>query len=127
MTLVEKTLSAQELALYQATAQQRRVHAQRELTRRRERAWAVARQAAQLLREQFGATRVVVFGSLARANAFTLWSDVDLAAWGIRPEDTFRAVAALIGFDPEIQVNLVDVAACRPAVREAIEREGIDL
>lgn len=127
MTLVEKTLSAQELAVYQATAQQRRVHAQRELARRRERAWAVARQAAQLLREQFGATRVVVFGSLARAEAFTLWSDIDLAAWGLRPEDTFRAVAALIGFDTEIAVNLVDVTACRPAVREAIEREGIDL
>nr|BAL58849.1 DNA polymerase beta domain protein [Candidatus Acetothermum autotrophicum] len=70
---------------------------------------------------------MVVFGSLARADAFTLWSDIDLAAWGLRPEETFRAVAALVGFDPEIAVNLVDVTACRPTVREAIEREGIDL
>ena len=49
-----------------------------------ERAWRVARAAANVLREQFDATRVVAFGSLAHRDGFTLWSDIDLAAWGIR-------------------------------------------
>lgn len=119
--------SPEELAVYRATAQRRCARAQEELAQRRARAWGIARQVAQLLKEQFGATRVVLFGSLARAGAFTRWSDVDLAVWGLRPEDTFHAVAALVGFDPEIQVNVVDITSCRAAVREAIECEGIEL
>jgi predicted nucleotidyltransferase len=87
-------------------------------------AWEVARRAATLLASRFGATRVVVFGSLTRPHAFTPWSDVDIAAWGLKPRDTFAAVAALLGFDADIEVNLVDVGACSPEVLAAIEREG---
>jgi hypothetical protein len=29
--------------------------------------------------------------------------------------------------DPEIAVNLVDVTACTPSVRQVIEREGVPL
>ena len=57
-----------------------------------ERAWRMARDAADLLREQFGATRVVAFGSLAHRETFTLWSDIDLAAWGIPPGKFYPAV-----------------------------------
>lgn len=51
-----------------------------EVEERWEQAWEVARAAARLLREQLGATRVVVFGSLAHRAWFTPWSDIDLAA-----------------------------------------------
>lgn len=119
--------TAEELAQYEATARQRRARSQRELTRRRACAQEVAQRAAQLLKKQFGATRVVLFGSLAHTATFTLWSDVDLAAWGLRPEDTFRAVQAVLALDPKIEVNLVDIETCRPAVSAAIEREGIEL
>jgi len=61
---------------------------QQERARREKRAWALARQAVALLRKQVGATRVVVFGSLVHKGMFTLWSDVDIAAWGIQPRDT---------------------------------------
>jgi len=91
---------------------------------REARAWEVARRAAALLVSRFGATRVVVFGSLARPDAFTPWSDVDIAAWGLQPRDTFAAVAALLGLDSEIEVNLVDVGACSPELLAAIESEG---
>ena len=57
-----------------------------------ERAWSVARAAATVLRQQFSATRVVAFGSLARRDWFTPWSDIDLAAWGIPPGAFYRAV-----------------------------------
>ena len=59
------------------------------------RAWELARQAATLLRERFGATRAVVFGSLVHPELFTEWFDVDLAAWDLRPEDTLRALGAV--------------------------------
>ncbi|WP_176237472.1 nucleotidyltransferase family protein [Candidatus Hakubella thermalkaliphila] len=87
----------------------------------------LARRVATLLREQYGVTRVVVFGSLAQKGRFTRWSDVDIAAWGIRPEDTFQAMGAVMDLDSEIQVNLLDVETCRPSLLAAIEREGIDL
>ncbi|MCL6643014.1 MAG: nucleotidyltransferase domain-containing protein [Candidatus Bipolaricaulota bacterium] len=116
-----------EWAVYHATALQRRQQAYRRLEQRRSRAWQVAYQAAHLLKQRFGATRVVLFGSLARHEGFSLWSDVDLAAWGLRPDETFRAVVALIELDPEIAINLVDMAVCRPDLRAVIEQEGVEL
>ena len=92
---------------------------------RRERAWRVARAAAKVLREQFGATRVVAFGSLAHHDEFTLWSDIDLAAWGISPGAFYRAVAVVTGISPEFKVDLVAPEDCPPTLRQVIEREGV--
>lgn len=92
---------------------------------RLDRAWDVARTAADLLRERFGATRIVAFGSLAHDEWFTRWSDIDLAAWGIAPDAFFRAVAAVTGLSAEFKVDLVDPHDCRPELRRAIEREGV--
>ena len=117
----------QQMALYRATAKRRWEQEQPELARRRERAWQVARHAASMLRDRFGATRVVAFGSLVHPNCFTRWSDVDIAAWGIRPQDTFRAIGTALDTDSELEVNLVDVGAYRPEVLAAIEQGGVDL
>ena len=89
------------------------------------RAWHVARTAAELLRGRFGATRVVAFGSLVHDDWFTRWSDIDLAAWGIPPDAFSRAVAAVTGLSAEFKIDLVDPEDCRPALRQAIDREGI--
>jgi predicted nucleotidyltransferase len=121
------SFTPEKLAIYRATAQRRREQEQSELDHRREQAWAAARQAARLLKAQFNATRVVVFGSLARGSGFTRWSDVDVAAWGIAPEDTFRAIGAVLDMDTEIVVNLVDVNTCRTSLLEVIEQDGIDI
>lgn len=88
---------------------------------------ATARRAAALLREQFDATKVVLFGSAARLEWFGPSSDVDLAAWGIRPDQFCRAVAAMEGFSREFAVDLVDPEDCRLSLRHAIERDGIPL
>jgi predicted nucleotidyltransferase len=120
-------LTPEEIAEYRRAARARWEWEQQERVRRLERAWEVARAAAQLLRERFGATRVVVFGSLVHNGCFTPWSDVDIAAWGIRPEDTFRAIGAVMDVDSEIEVNLVDVGACRPSLLTVIEEEGVEL
>ena len=58
---------------------------------------------------------------------FTLWSDVDIASWGLRPEDTFRAMGDVYGLDPEIPLNLVDPNAASPSLVETILKEGIEL
>ena len=120
-------LTPEEIAVYRATAQKRRQQEQPELDRRREAAWQAARQAAQVLKEEFKATRVVVFGSVARGVGFTRWSDVDVAAWGLAPEDTFRAIGVVMDLDTEVAVNLVDVNTARPSLLASIEREGVEL
>ena len=120
-------LSPEKLAIYRATAHKRRQQDKAELNRRREKAWQIARQAAQLLREQFKVSKVVAFGSLTRESSFTRWSDVDIAAWGIDPEDTFRAIGAVMDLGAEIPVNLVDVNTVRPSLLVAIERDGVEL
>lgn len=120
-------LTAEELEAYRAGARSRHERELRELAQREERAWELARRAATLLREQFRATRVAVFGSLVHPGFFTPWSDVDVAAWGIRLEDTFRAIGAVIDLDSEIEINLADVNACPAALLAAIERDSVDL
>jgi predicted nucleotidyltransferase len=120
-------LTSEELHIYQVAARRRQKQEQRKLAHREKRAWELAHRAAALLREQFGATRIVVFGSLVHEGAFTLWSDLDIAAWGIRPEDTFLAIGAVMDLDPEVQVNLVDVATCSPSLLTIIKREGMQL
>ncbi len=72
-------------------------------------------------------SRVVIFGSLTRKSGFTRWSDVDIAAWGIAPEDTFRAIGAIMDLGVEIPVNLVDVNTTRPSLFAVIEQDGVDL
>jgi predicted nucleotidyltransferase len=96
-------------------------------TERWEHAWEVARAAARLMRERFGATRVVAFGSLTHRAWFSSGSDIDLAAWGIPADQFYRAVAAVTGISPDFEVDLVDPECCRPSVRRFIETEGIDL
>jgi len=92
-----------------------------------EKAWKDALTASHLLRERFGATRVVAFGSLAHRAWFTSWSDIDLAAWGISDDLFYQAVAAITGISSDFEVNLVDPQDCRQEIRQVIELEGIDL
>jgi len=100
---------------------------QQEVAERRKHALEVARTIARLLREEFGATRVVAFGSLTDDAWFGARSDIDLAAWGIPDDQFYRAVATATGLSPVFEVDLVDAASCRRGVHEAIERDGIEL
>lgn len=97
------------------------------MDRRRKRAMRLARQAASLLRTDFGAGRVVLFGSLASRSGFSLWSDIDLAVWGITPERFYAAVAAITGLSADFKVELVDSENCSTSLRKAIVQDGIDL
>ncbi len=123
MTRTAVALSAEEQRSYRPGVQ-----VDEEMVEERwKRAWQVAQQAADLLRERFGATRVVVFGSLAHRSWFTSWSDIDLAVWGIPPDAFYRAVALVTRLSPEFEIDLVESAECRPALQRVIEREGVEL
>jgi predicted nucleotidyltransferase len=115
------------MATYRATMERRwaEEHAQR--AARKSSAWLIAHQAADLLCQQFGATQVVLFGSLAHGRWFTQTSDIDLAAWGIQDADYFLAVARLQDLSPEFSIDLVQMERCRPTLVTAIQREGLIL
>ena len=83
------------ITAYRQAAKQRWEEISKRRSQRKKRAWELADLAAILLKTQFNATKVVVFGSLVRQDCFTLWSDVDIAAWGISSNDTFRAMGAV--------------------------------
>ncbi len=121
------SIPPEKMAKYRETARRRREERRREMERRRARALTLAHRAADLLRAQFGATRVVLFGSLARGGPFDEHSDIDLAAWGIDARQYLRAVARLLDLDPDISVDLVRAEEARPSLLESIEQEGIEL
>ncbi len=73
-------ISPEKLAAYKQAARARESRRQQKANERQEEAWTVARQAAQILKDKFGATRVIAFGSLAHGAWFHARSDIDLAA-----------------------------------------------
>ncbi|WP_338826119.1 nucleotidyltransferase family protein [Neomoorella thermoacetica] len=97
------------------------------LTERYKEAWQVATRAAAILKERYGAQKVVAFGSLVDRSRFTRWSDVDLAAWGIPYDRFYAAVGAVTGLSEKFKVDLVDPEDCRESLHRAIESEGVEL
>ena len=97
------------------------------MTDRREKALKVAKEAATLLRQKFGAKKIVFFGSLTNKDAFSAWSDIDLAAWGIPPDKFYSAVAAITGLSPLFKIELVEPDNCREVIKEVIYREGVEI
>src|SRR5688572_1081077 len=89
-------LSPDKLEQYRQSAMRRQKARLSKTKPRMEKGWKLARKAAQILREQYHAKRVVVFGSLLHESRFTQWSDVDIAAWGIPSDQTFRAIGAVM-------------------------------
>lgn len=94
------------------------------LAKRRRRAINTVRKAAELLRDEFGAKKVFIFGSLARRGEFTSWSDIDIAAKGIPPKRFFEAVGTIAGLSAEFKIDLIDIEKSPTAMRKTIETEG---
>ncbi len=78
---------------------------------------------AHLLRTEFGATRVLLFGSLSRGMGRP-GSDVDLLVDGLGMADLIRATVAVERLLPGVDADLVPTASARQEVRARAEREG---
>jgi predicted nucleotidyltransferase len=126
MGLTALDLSPEELKKYRPreAVRLRRAKFSAEISRRRARALSVARKAAELLKTKFGAKEVILFGSLARRGQFTLFSDIDLAQRGIHSDDFLEAMEAVLYLDPNFKIDLVEIEACSPGMRESIEKDG---
>lgn len=89
-----------------------------------------ARKVTGVLREKYGAKRVVLFGSLAKylrgAGEFTERSDIDLAVEGLPKEEYFRVLSEINRLS-EFEVDLIDLEGCPAFLRNLIEREGMEI
>lgn len=121
------SIPPEQMQKYKHTAQARWQTQRAQQRLRQQHAWQLAREAAKLLKDEYDAERVVVFGSLTQADRFSARSDVDLAAWGLTAANWLRAGAAVRDLSSEVELNLVDVTCCSPEVLAVIEQEGVPL
>jgi predicted nucleotidyltransferase len=126
MSLTALNLSPEALKQYhpREAARRRRAETRVEVSRRRRRALAAAHKAAELLKSEFGASEVILFGSLTRRGSFTLFSDIDLAARGIPSDRYLAAMETVLYLNAEFKIDLAEIETCPPAVLKNIEKDG---
>jgi predicted nucleotidyltransferase len=95
-----------------------------EIASRRRRAMSAARKAAKLLKGEFGAREVILFGSLAARVGFTRWSDIDLLSQGIPSEHYLTAMDTVLHLDPEFKIDLIELETCSPVMLKSIKEDG---
>ncbi|NJN20735.1 MAG: nucleotidyltransferase domain-containing protein [Leptolyngbya sp. RL_3_1] len=88
---------------------------------RRQAAWAIAEQCTQLLQQGFGATEVIVFGSLRGDTPWHNDSDLDLAVRGLPPETLLKAYQQLETLVPSwLPFDLVALEQAGDRIRDRI-------
>ena len=119
-----KDLSPEELAEYRQRLDQ---HLQNRKVDEAllQRAWQTAHRVAAMLYEDFGATQIAVFGSLAERDWFSKWSDIDIAVWGLSSDTYLDALWETVGFSPEFKIDLVDFNETTGRFRERIQSQAV--
>lgn len=99
------------------------LHLAQDEARRRQALEAAAR-CASVLKEQFGARQVYLFGSLAGQGPWHSRSDIDLAVEGLEPQKYFPALSALLQLLPEgTELDLVALEEMPPELAARIKGE----
>jgi predicted nucleotidyltransferase len=93
---------------------------------RSERAWFAARSVATRLKAEYGASRVIVFGSLV-SGAFSETSDIDIVVAGVPAAQFFRAWADVERIADGFEVDLVPLEDARPWVAAVLAADGVVL
>jgi predicted nucleotidyltransferase len=91
--------------------------------------WNIARQAAALLRETYGVTRLGVIGDLVRPQPLSYWSDITLVAWDVPERKGYEIYQALCNLSKEPSVRLLEVERDYMTVdeKQAITHELIEI
>ena len=115
-----------EISPYIVRSKQREHERRKALKRSHDNAWSLALTSAKFLRDNFGVTRIVVFGSVAQSELFHPGSDVDLAVWGLYPSVYFRAVGQLQALDPQISIDLIMFEEAPESLQREILEGGVE-
>ena len=92
-----------------------------QMKQRQQQGLEIASKAASILKQEFGAERVVLFGSMLDHERMWWGSDIDLAVWGLRSEDFFKAGAA-IERGHNFSIDLVEIQSAKPHILNAIKQ-----
>jgi len=122
-------ISSEELRRYNPMRSMEDYQKDPKVARRRLLSWKMAQIASKILKEKYGAKKVVLFGSLANEKRFTPWSDVDLSVSGLPPQDYYQAAGEILdlGLGQGIKIDVLDLADCPLTMKKKIKNEGIEL
>ena len=122
-SLDDKTLG--QIVSYVLAAREQRPQRLVQMKERQQQGLEVARKCAQILKEEFGVQRVVLFGSILNPEKMWWGSDIDLAVWGL-PEKDFLKAGAAIEWGHGFPIDLVEIQHAKPHILKAIG-QGIEL
>lgn len=90
-------------------------------------AWQTAYQVATLLYDQFGATQVVVFGSLTEPMSFTKESDIDIAVSGLSDDAYDKAWSAIWDFKSGFKIDIINFDRSKGRFKERVKYQTIPI
>ena len=121
------TISEAQFDLYLQGLRQRDAQRKQRLSKRQERARQIANSAANVLKTEFGARKVILYGSLAHEAWFRENSDIDLAVTGIPAKLFWRAWVTVARLSTDIEINIIDLADAKQSLVREIELTGVEL
>ena len=92
-----------------------------------ERAWHVVYEIVTVLYDEFGATQVAVFGSLAEPIGFTKSSDIDIAVWGLSYDEHSKANLKIWDIDIGFKIDLINFDTVKGLFQERIQQQAIPI
>ena len=90
-------------------------------------AWRDAQEVAILLYKEFGATQVVIFGSLTEPIWFTKGSDIDIAVSGLSNDLYDKAYKKIMDFDSEFKIDIINFDRSNGLFRERVKYQAIPI
>ncbi|MEC9490687.1 MAG: nucleotidyltransferase domain-containing protein [Halanaerobiales bacterium] len=93
----------------------------------RQKALKAAEKASEILKKEYDADKVILFGSILDKDKFNLKSDIDLAVIGLADELYFKAYAQISRDVGEFSIDLLDFKDCRDSFKKEIVNNGVEL
>ncbi len=90
-----------------------------------QRAWAVAHRLATVLYQDYGASKVAVFGSLAERERFTKYSDIDMVVWGVSYNRCLDALWETEDLGSEFKIDIINFKTINRSFRDRILSQSI--
>ena len=91
------------------------------------RAWESAHRVATVLYQNYGASKVAVFGSLAERECFTEKSDIDMVVWGLSYNKCLDALWETEGLSSEFKIDIIDFETSNGPFRQRILNQAIPI
>lgn len=110
---------------YVAHWQQRKVERRSRLKQRHQDGLRQAKELADILKTKFGATKVVLFGSMLSVDDIHMRSDIDLAVWDLASNEYIKALTALMARSGNFSVDLVCIEDAPPSLKTYIDSDGL--